>query len=73
MGNEGSLPMDCAAFDADEIRRLGKRLVVVVVDAEAYSHCVVDAYGRRAETFLITTLFPHSFPHIITSSVTPAV
>ena len=25
MGNEGSLPMDCAAFDADEIRRLGKR------------------------------------------------
>ena len=25
MGNEGSLPMDCVAFDADEIKRLGKR------------------------------------------------
>ncbi len=29
MGNDGSLPMDCAAFDADEIRRLGKRYVFV--------------------------------------------
>ena len=28
MGNEGSLPLDmCATFDAEEIKRLGKRRV----------------------------------------------
>jgi len=32
MGNEGSLPMDCAAFDADEIRRLGKRFKKLDLD-----------------------------------------
>ena len=25
MGNDASLPLECAAFDGDEIRRLGKR------------------------------------------------
>ena len=30
MGNEASLPLDmCATFDADEIKRLGKRFVTI--------------------------------------------
>ena len=30
MGNESSLPMSCTEFDADEIRRLGKRFKKLV-------------------------------------------
>ena len=31
MGNEGSLPLDmCATFDAEEIKRLGKRFKKLV-------------------------------------------
>ena len=33
MGNESSLPMSCTEFDADEIRRLGKRFKKLVTIA----------------------------------------
>ena len=32
MGNEASLPMNCAAFDSDEIKRLGKRFKKLDLD-----------------------------------------
>ena len=32
MGNEGSLPLNCAAFDAEEIKRLGKRFKKLDLD-----------------------------------------
>merc|ERR1711892_382601 len=32
MGNEGSLPMNCVAFDAEEIKRLGKRFKKLDLD-----------------------------------------
>ena len=31
MGNEGSLPVDGVAFDAEEIKRLGKRFKKLVI------------------------------------------
>ena len=46
MGNEGSLPMDCAAFDADEIRRLGKRyLNHNLVCLAAAQHFLLDHHS----------------------------
>ena len=32
MGNETSLPMNCAAFDSEEIKRLGKRFKKLDLD-----------------------------------------
>ena len=32
MGNESSLPMSCSEFDAEEIRRLGKRFKKLDLD-----------------------------------------
>ena len=32
MGNEASLPMNCAAFDSEEIKRLGKRFKKLDLD-----------------------------------------
>ena len=34
MGNEGSLPVDGVAFDAEEIKRLGKRFKKLVTFVE---------------------------------------
>ena len=32
MGNDASLPMNCAAFDSEEIKRLGKRFKKLDLD-----------------------------------------
>ena len=55
MGNEGSLPLDmCATFDAEEIKRLGKRRVFCPVQLDNAVEQQILFAGLRSSTW--TTL-----------------
>ena len=49
MGNESSLPMSCTEFDADEIRRLGKRFKKLVA--------LHLQFNRNTRTIMMFRLF----------------
>ena len=68
MGNEGSLPVDGVAFDAEEIKRLGKRFKKLVIKEslstnysflynqvilEVFLHNLIMAIQRKLTNFAI--------------------
>ena len=57
MGNESSLPMSCTEFDADEIRRLGKRfkkLVSINFDI-SFGFATISCYMQANEFNNVST------------------